>query len=193
MEDQRAKIDSSETFPSFLVSKYSDYFMLKFSDNTLFAQVSELAVRGLTSLQDHPTVEIRAFVEAKRIQEVFSRAKKPGEATLKVELNIYGSVDDSKAIGDKLCAAKMFLQDPDHGTEDIEYCNPHVIQFPGIEEPAAKSMGHVVIEPKQPSKAVREERENFDNTVSAIYQSLTRFRNLDRMHGGDHIITPLLQ
>lgn len=42
------------------------------------------------------------------------------------------------------------------------------------------------------AKAVREERENFDQTVSAIYHSLSRSRNLERMQAGTMIQTPLL-
>ena len=117
MRDLQAKIVPSLTHQSFEVSKHFDYFMLKFSDGELFAQISELACRGLAELQELPSVEIVAFAETKRIQRVFARTKKPGEATLKVEGNVYGSADDTKVVGDKLCSVKMFLQDPDHGTK----------------------------------------------------------------------------
>jgi SWI/SNF-related matrix-associated actin-dependent regulator of chromatin subfamily A3 len=193
MAELQSKIDPEQNYQSFNVSKHSDYFMLKFSDDSLFAQVSELASRGLTALEDLSSTEIRAFVETKRLQHVFARAKKPGEATLKVELNVYGPVDDAKIVGDKLCSAKMFLQDPDNGTRDIEYLNPHVVQFPGIEEPILSSAEHRFVGGlSKPTKTLREERETFDQTVSSVYQSLTRFRALDRMQGGGHIMTPLL-
>ena len=193
MQDLQAKIVPSLTHQSFEVSKHSDYFMLKFSDGELFAQISELACRGLAELQELPSVEIVAFAETKRIQHVFARTKKPGEATLKVEVNVYGSADDTKIVGDKLCSVKMFLQDPDHGTQNIEYCNPHVIQFPGIEEPVPTNTDKPFArDPHKSSKAVMEERENFDQTVSAIYHSLTRSRSLERMQAGTKIRTPLL-
>jgi SWI/SNF-related matrix-associated actin-dependent regulator of chromatin subfamily A3 len=194
MHHLSTKIDPSQTYQSFEVSKHSDYFMLKFSEDSIFAQVNELASQGLAALQDVSSVEIRAFAETKRIQHVFARAKKPGEATLKVEINVYGSIDDAKMVGGKLCSAKLFLQDPDHGTQDIEYCNPHVIQFPGVEEPVPKNTEHGICEgPVKPSKSLREERETFDQTLSTIYHSLTRFRSLERMQGGAHIVTPLLR
>lgn len=193
MPELQSKIDPAQNYQSFNVSKHSDYFMLKFSDNSLFAQVSELGSRGLLALEDLSFVEIKAFAETKSIQQVFARAKKPGEATLKVEMNVYGPVDDAKIVGDKLCSAKMFLQDPDNGTEDVEYLNPHAVQFPGIEEPILSSTENQFVgEPSKPTKALREERETFDQTVSSVYQSLTRFRTLDRMQGGAHIVTPLL-
>ncbi|KAH6991382.1 SNF2 family N-terminal domain-containing protein [Ilyonectria sp. MPI-CAGE-AT-0026] len=167
--------------------------MLKLPNGEIFAQVSELASRGLAELQDYPSVEIVAFVETTRLERVFARAKRPSEATLKTEVNLYGSIDDAKVIGDKLCAAKMFLQDPEHGTENVEYCNPHIAQFPGIEEPVLTTMDNSFSTGIQKSaKAVREERENFDQTVSAIYHSLSRSRNLERMQAGTMIQTPLL-
>lgn len=55
---------------------------------------------------------MRAFAETKRIQRVFAHAKKPGEATMTVKINIYGSITDSDVIGDELSSAKLFLRDP---------------------------------------------------------------------------------
>jgi hypothetical protein len=193
MPELAAKVDPLQPYQSFEVSRYSDYFMLKFSDRSPFAQVSELISRGLEMLQQYHCVEMRAFAETKRIQHVLSRAKRPGEANMKVEINIYGSIADADAIGNNLCFANVYLQDPDHGTQDIEYCNPHVIEFPGFEEPKPLNRGQAFFaESWGPSKIVREEREKFNDTVSSIYQSLTRPRNLKRMKGGTHILTPLL-
>ncbi|OCL11998.1 hypothetical protein AOQ84DRAFT_228449 [Glonium stellatum] len=193
MPDLQARINSSQVYQSFNVSKHSDYYMLKFSDSTLFAQVNKLASHGLAALQDISSVEIKAFAETKMIQRVFTRAKKPGEATLKTHIIVYGSVDDARLVGDKLCSEKIFLQDPDNGTHDIEYFNPHILQFPGIEEPVLNNPEHGFFkELSRPSKTLRKERDTFDQTVSTIYQSLTRFRNLERMQGGAQIITPLL-
>jgi hypothetical protein len=88
---------------------------------------------------------------------------------LKVEINAYGSIDDANVIGDKLCSANLYLQDPDHGTQYVEYCNPYEAKFPGIEEPKPQNQGQAFLpELCEPSKAVREEQENFDQTVSSI-------------------------
>jgi len=86
--------------------------MLNSQNGMPFAQVSELVSRGLANIQQYPSVEMRAFGETKRIQRVFSHAKKPGEATMTVEINMYGSVTDSDVIGEELSSAKLFLQDP---------------------------------------------------------------------------------
>lgn len=190
----RSKIDFSTAFQSFQVTREADYFMLKFSEDELFAQINEHVSRGLAALDDVPSVEKRAFAETSRIQCVLDRAKRPGEATLKVEVNLYGSVEEAGIVGDKLSATKLFLQDPDHGMKDIEYCNPHVIQFPGIEEPVPKVVENGIAEgSSKASQMVREGVDTFDRTISTIYHSLTRFRNLERMQGGEHVLTPLLK
>lgn len=190
----RTKVDPSQPYQSFAVSKHSEYFMLKSSDNEVYALVNELASQGLAALQDLSSVEIMAFAETAKIQSVLTKAKKPGEATLKVEINVYGSIDIAEVVGRKLGAAKLFLQDPDHGQQDIEYCNPHVVHFPGVEEPKPQSTDCVVPEVmSKPTRSLKQERETFDHTVSTIYDVLTRARHLERRDGGSHIKTPLLR
>ncbi|XDG08564.1 hypothetical protein ABKA04_008179 [Annulohypoxylon sp. FPYF3050] len=192
MPEIATKIDLSQEHHSFDVSKYAEYFMLKFPDSTIFAQVSELVSRGLAELHEYSSIEIRAFAATDRIREVCSRAKRPSEAILKVEINIYGSVDDAKSVGQKLSSAKIFLQDPDHGMQDIEYRNPHIIQFPGIEEPQARSIRDgFLADVSKTKKTVNNLDEDIGHTISTVYHSLTRSRNLERTQG-THITTQLL-
>ena len=138
-------------------------------------------------------MEIRAFSETRRIQDVLARAKKPGEAVLKVDVNVYGALDDAAVVGDRLCAAKLFLQDPEHGVQNIEYSNPHLILFPGFEEPSVDGAeGRLPNKVPDTSKGVRSEQDVFHHTLTTIYHSLRRFRNLDRVQCGALVLTPLL-
>ena len=191
MPDLQVKINPLLDYHSFDVSRYSDYFMLKFPDGNIFAQVSEFASRGFATIENLSSIEIRAFVETKRIQHVFIRAKKPGEATLKVDINVYGSVSDAEVVGSKLSSAKLYLQDPDNGMHGISYVNPQIVQFPEIEEPVINNETHM-LEAIPAVNCFIEEKDNFAQIRSTIYQSLTRFRNLERMEGGARILTPLL-
>lgn len=192
MPEIAAKIDSTQPYQSFDISKYGDYFTLKFPDASVFAQVSELISRGLAEIREYRSVEIRAFVETNRVYHVCSRAKKPSEATLKSEINIYGPVDDARSVGNRLGSAKIFLQDPDHGIQNIEYYNPHVIRFPGIEEPAPRNTKECFLTNKPNHKEnMKRTHDGIDYTISTAYHSLTRFRNLERTQGA-HITTQLL-
>ncbi|RKL34554.1 hypothetical protein BFJ72_g9286 [Fusarium proliferatum] len=67
----------------FTISKHFQYFMLKLPDGSIFAQINELACKGIAESQKVASIESIAFVDTKLLQHVFSRAKKPSEATLK--------------------------------------------------------------------------------------------------------------
>ncbi|KAK8009963.1 hypothetical protein PG990_008928 [Apiospora arundinis] len=185
MSDLASKVKWAQSSLSFDVSKYYDYFMLKFPDQSLFAQVSELISKGLDSLTSIESVEVRAFASTASIQNVVERANKPGEAKLKVDINIYGSIEDAELVGERLSTAKVYLQDPDQGMQDIEYLNPHVLHFAGIEEPvAAEAEPTLTAGAQRKAPLEREQRATLPETVATLYQSLTRFRHLERTQGG---------
>ncbi|KAK8867412.1 DNA repair and recombination protein rad5c [Apiospora arundinis] len=156
----------------------------------------------LTSKVNFPTkafllsiesVEVRAFASTASIQNVVERANKPGEAKLKVDINIYGSIEDAELVGERLSTTKVYLQDPDQGMQDIEYLNPHVLHFAGIEEPVAAEAGPTLTAGAQRKVPLeREQRATLPETVATLYQSLTRFRHLERTQGGPQVTTKLL-
>ena len=194
MLEIHAKIDPNKPYHSFSVSRDGNYFMLKFPDGSLFAQLNEALATGLGSLENLTSVEIIAYAATKSIQHILSRAKTPGAAKLKADVNVYGAIDDANAVGDRLSLAKVFLQDPEHGIENVEYLNPHLIQFPGFEPPSTTTAHHdlggldSLIQPKD----VQQEQESFNYTLSTIYQFLRRSRNLQGIRGSAHLLTALL-
>lgn len=196
MSEIYAKIDPNKPYHSFTVSKDGNYFMLKFTDGSLFAQLNEALAAGLGSLENLTSVEITAYATTKSIQHVLSRAKTPGAAKLRADINVYGAIEDANIVGEKLCTAKVFLQDPEHGIANVEYVNPHLIQFPGFEPPLTTTGQHDLSgldslgQPKDVN--VQQEQENFNHTLTAIYQSLRRSRNLQGIRGGAHLLTALL-
>ncbi|KAF9768234.1 hypothetical protein IL306_014491, partial [Fusarium sp. DS 682] len=193
MRDLQSRINPCLPYQMFTISKHYEYFMLKLPDGSIFAQINELACKSIAVSQKVASIEIMAFVETKLLQHVFSRAKKPSEATLKVEVNFYGSVDDAELVGDKLCSEKMFLQDPEHGAENIEYWNPHVIRFPGVEESTSSSTDHGFQSTKsKSSKALIDGIDDHNHVISSIYQSLVRSRDLDTRRAGNMVRTTLL-
>ncbi|KAF5637162.1 SNF2 family domain protein [Fusarium sp. NRRL 52700] len=193
MRDLQSRINPSLPYQMFTISEYYQYFMVKLPDGNIFAQINELACKGIAESQKVASIECMAFVDTKLLQHVFSHAKKPGEATLKVEVNFYGSVDDAELVGDKLCSEKMFLQDPEHGVENIEYRNPHVIQFPGVEEPNSSSANNGFQSTKvKSSQALVNGVNDHNHVISSIYQSLVRSRDLDTRKPGNMVQTALL-
>ncbi|KAF5532223.1 DNA repair recombination rad5c [Fusarium mexicanum] len=195
MRDLQSRINPCLPYQMFTISGYYQYFMVKLPDGSIFAQINELACKGIAESQKVASIECMAFVDTKLLQHIFSRAKKPSEATLKVEVNFYGPVDNAELVGEKLCSEKMFLQDPEHGAENIEYKNPHVIRFPGVEEPNSSSTDHGFQSTKAKAKSsqVLVNRVNDQNNIiSSIYQSLVRSRDLDTRRAGNMVRTALL-
>lgn len=193
MMELREKINAEACVQSFIVSKMADYFMLRFPDDSIFGQANELVSAGLSSLQDLASVEIRAFSRTKNIQDVLEKAKRPGEAVLNFDVNVYGPVDQAVVVGDLLSASKLFLQDPEHDLENVQYMNPHIIQFPGLEEPSLHAeMDREPIKTQGTSKAAHSDHGAIDDIRATIYSSLKRFRSLPRAQCGGLVLTPLL-
>ncbi|PNP56945.1 hypothetical protein FNYG_15296 [Fusarium nygamai] len=189
MRDLQSRINPCLPYQMFTISKHHQYFMLKSPDGNIFAQINELACKGIAESQKVASIESMAFVDTKLLQHVFSRAKKPGEATLKVEVNFYGSVNDAELVGDKLCSEKMFLQDPEHGAANVEYWNPHVVRFPGVEEPTSSSTDHSSQSTKfKSSQALVDGANDHNHVILSIYQSL----DLDTRKTGNMVQTALL-
>ncbi|KAK4649869.1 hypothetical protein QC762_0104190 [Podospora pseudocomata] len=122
LAESRDRLLNNEHVQSFAVIKHDDYLMLIFSDNHIFAQVQ--------------VFEVKAFSQIGKIQSLFDQSHTPGQAKLRVDINIYGSAADADAVGLYLgSTSKLYLQDPEYGTENIEYLNRQLIHFPGFEEP----------------------------------------------------------
>ncbi|KAK4202170.1 helicase conserved domain-containing protein [Triangularia verruculosa] len=186
MLDHLNELDSNgQSIQSFNVVEHETYFMLKFPhSNLLFAQVNQALSPALASLTQLESVEVKAFVDTERIRALTRKAHTPGQAKARVDINVYGSVADANAVGVGLSRAKMYLQDPEHGMDNIEYMNPQLIHFPGFEEPTVidKPLG-MDTEKNKDMRRVREQRDRFDTALSRIYGDLQRYRKLTRIDG----------
>ncbi|KAK0747369.1 SNF2 family N-terminal domain-containing protein [Apiosordaria backusii] len=180
------EIDNGQETQSFNVTQHEAYFMLMFPrSNLLFAQINQALSPALTSLKDLGSVEVKAFANTRHIRSVSSKANTLGQAKLRVDVNIYGSVADAKAVGARLSASKMFLQDPEYGMDNIEYMNPQLIHFPGFEEPTVVDKPRMDFDTQKNKdlRRVRDQRELFDQRLSQIYSDLQRYRKLKRIEG----------
>lgn len=190
---QISKAIESDAPQSFDVLPHSDYYMLKFADGGLFAQVCELASRGFKALKDCSSVEIQATVDMKTIKDVLVRAKRPGEATSSASITIYGSRDEGLAVGNILSSSKMFLQDPAESSETVEYFNPQEARFPGMEEPIPTVLDRSRKALKSSKHHENElESEKLSQAIEKIYRSLTRFRIQTQQKGSVRVLTNLL-
>lgn len=185
------KCDAQQSFD---VLPHSDYYMLKFAEGDLFAQVCESVSRAFKVLKDCHSVEMKATVDMRAIKEVLVRAKRPGEATSKASITIYGSRDEGLTVANTLSSAKIFLQDPEEDSETISYCNPQEARFPGMEEPVLTGLDRSRIAATSSKGHKNElESERLSQAIGTIYGSLNRFRIQDRRQGGARVLTNLLK
>lgn len=179
---------------TFDVLPHSDYYMLKFAEGDLFAQVCESTSRGFKALNDCQSVEMKAIVNMQAIREVLVRAKRPGEAISKASITIYGSREEGLTVGNALSSSKVFLQDPEEDLETVAYFNPQEARFPGIEEPVPTVLDHSRIAVTSSKDHKNElESERLSEAIATIYGSLKRFRVQDQKKGGPRVLTNLLQ
>ncbi|KAK0665455.1 helicase conserved domain-containing protein [Cercophora samala] len=196
LAESRDKVQHDDQVQSFAVIKHDEYFMLIFSESGhIFAQVNEAVSQALTSLfKNFKSLEVKAFAQVRHIHSLFLKAHTPGQAKLRVDINIYGSAADADAVGLYLgSTAKLYLQDPEYGTENIEYLNRQLIHFPGFEEQTVAIRHDMGIDNKtnKALQGVRAQREVFDHTLSQIYGSLQGHRHLTRVRGSDKLLTSL--
>ncbi|KAL8404422.1 hypothetical protein RB594_009319 [Gaeumannomyces avenae] len=164
------KLGFAEEVHQFKVCLDSEYIMLKFPDNTEFAQVSDLLTRGLGAVHKlcpDGDLDVRAFAKSADARNILQRAKRPAEAVPK-------------------------YPDGGLGLHGLECHNPHAIEFPGLDYvPRDCANG------SDPADGAREAdtsegQENERRAISGAYESLTRDKNLERVKAGSGIRTQLL-
>ncbi|KAK8040667.1 hypothetical protein PG991_000455 [Apiospora marii] len=177
------------------VGPSDNYVMLNFPDGSPFAQVNEGTSKALSSVFGITGVYVLAFTTGQAVEHVLRRAKTPGQAVMAVDLNIYGPKSKLDEVGRELSTNKAFLQDPDKGTDNMEYNNPHIISFTGIAEPDqdSSSARWDLQQVQGRGKPARSSAKEMQQTASNIYHSLTRFRALEKVSTVANVITPLLE
>ncbi|KAI6520061.1 hypothetical protein MCOR10_006466 [Pyricularia oryzae] len=192
MEKLLRNLDFAQSLMEFeLVKRFQDNPLLEFADGTPLAQVSEIIGKALEAISqnlgEQETIEVRAFVPPMAARDVIQRTRRQFDATLKVDMNVYGTRKNADAVGRALSKRKIFLQDPDHGVLGVDYHNPHLIEFPGFEDtPACLAAAERLSEDQAPSKnseAGVAKTGDSRRAVSAVFHSLTRHRGLDLAQG----------
>jgi SWI/SNF-related matrix-associated actin-dependent regulator of chromatin subfamily A3 len=173
---------------SFGITKNNSQLYLIFLDGTQFGQLNERTTKALDSIIDLPSVQLEVLVDLVALRETMCRAIKASDATIRVNINVYGTREARKEVGDRLSRSKIYLQHPDQKRGASIYDNPHVLQLPGMEALSQSLKPDGVVE----SAPKADKAEQFKNAVSNVYASLKRSSHLNRMVGDNRLRTPLL-
>lgn len=162
--------------------------VLTFPDGTAFALLNAHAAKVLNSIIELPSVELEALANLNTLRETIYRAAKASDATLRVNINVYGSREARKEVGCHLSAGKIYLQQPDQQRPGSIYDNPHVLALPGI---LVQSTDFKLRE-KGERMLRGDEAHLFQEAVSEVYASLKRRSHLKRLEGDGRLRTSLL-
>ncbi|KAK6084656.1 DNA repair and recombination protein rad5c [Seiridium cupressi] len=165
------------------------YGMLSFADGTEFGFLRTNMTKGLSELLTSSTLCFEAIVGTNALRETIGRAAKPAEALVRVNINIYGPPDEADVAGQHLSEHKLWLQKPDHIIRDVDYKNPHVLEFEGFDlDQVEKPME--MLERGRPKP--RTEEDHLLQTVTQVYSSTRRQEGLLQIAASGRFKTRML-
>jgi hypothetical protein len=103
------------------------------ADQSDFAQLNSLAASVLHGIAHNVT--LKAYVSRKSCQTLLDMSKSSERGALarfKLNINVFGLRSDSVLVGETLSNSDLFLQEPYHRTENLDYNNPHVWTFDNL-------------------------------------------------------------
>ena len=173
---------------SFGITKDTSQLYLIFRDGTQLGLLNAHTTEALDSIIDLPSVQLEALVDLVALRETMCRAIRASDATIRVNINVYGTREARKEGGERLSKGKAYFQHPDQKRGGSIYDNPHVLQLPGMETSNQNLEPDGVVE----STSKADKAEKFKNAVSNVYASLKRSSHLKRMAGDNRLRTLLL-
>ncbi|KAJ5014593.1 DNA repair protein RAD5B [Colletotrichum sp. SAR 10_99] len=191
---QAAMTSGKTQYQRFALSESQDHVLLAFRDkeNTDFGYLRTAPGKTLQPLLARTDVEFEPIAPTVALRETIGRAKKPVEAMVKVDINVYGPRGAAQEVGDKLSEGKLWLQKPAHPRKDVDCDNPHVLRLDGVDVMAEDLVRPV----NSGGPAKRQPREDtLRKMMMEVYQSLDKNRglkDLDKVEGGKGLISKLL-
>ncbi|KAJ0340378.1 hypothetical protein KNSL1_011586 [Colletotrichum chrysophilum] len=186
---QAAMTAGKTQYQRFELSDSQDHVLLAFKDKTDFGYLRSGPGKTISPLLTRAGVEFEPIAPTVTLRETIGRAKKPVEAMVKVDINVYGPRRTAQYVGDKLSEGKLWLQKPTHPRKDVDYDNPHVLQLDGVGDMAIEAVREV----NGGGATKRQPREeNLRKMMLEVYQRLDTHKNLEKVGGGEGLKNELL-
>jgi SWI/SNF-related matrix-associated actin-dependent regulator of chromatin subfamily A3 len=170
------------------LNKSETQFLVEFPDGYVLGEINVQLEKALTNIvEQRHQLEFEVFAPTRATRETISRATKGQEAVIRVQLNVYGPRASAESVGRELSQHKAYLQRPDYVRNGAVYENPHVLEFANHQHTAPISP--IKVDERIGGKAAVEA---FQQTITDVYSSLTRDRNLKGLEGDKRLLTSLL-
>jgi SWI/SNF-related matrix-associated actin-dependent regulator of chromatin subfamily A3 len=164
-----------------------EHIIVRFHDATDFAILNIQLAKALKEIINQPSILLEVFADTIATRYIIRKAKKASDALVRLNINVYGSLQLRDMIAAHLTAHKVWLQHPEDQRQGTLYDNPHTVKFVDLPEADSSSLEM----PNGDAEVVVTEHERFKQDISHIYASLTRDSQLKTIEG-DSRITPLL-
>ncbi|KIX07722.1 uncharacterized protein Z518_02376 [Rhinocladiella mackenziei CBS 650.93] len=172
----------------FSVGRSESLLALQFPDGTQFALLNVHISNVLQKILDLPSIEFEAFADILTVRDTIRRATKANEATVPVNITVYGSVDTKETVESLFTDNKVWLQHPENPRAGSKYQNPHLVTFPGLNTAGSNGLSDMLAEDNLES----DKNEKFRQAVSDVYSSLKRNSRLKMVEGDSRLKTLLM-
>ncbi|KAK1990726.1 SNF2 family domain-containing protein [Colletotrichum falcatum] len=170
-------------YQRFTLGENQEHVLLAFRDDpdaTEFGYLRSGPGKTLARLLAHEDLEFEPVAQAAALRETIGRAKKPVEAMVKVDINVYGPRGMAHETGRTLSEGKLYLQMPDHARSGFAYENPHVLRIKHAEHMATEAAREV--NSRAPTGR-RPREQKLRDMMLEVYQSIQNKRHLRREDG----------
>lgn len=192
--NERLKGPSQSRYQRFTLKEQKDHrehAFLLFSDELTFGHLRSGTGKALLPLMLLPNVRFEPVGETSKLLDVIDKANKPGDAIVKVNIDVYGPRSSASKVGRDLSQAKLWLQKSDTMAEGYEYDNPHFLRIDiDRSEEAPLQRVQQVVSNAATRKQTREEQ--LRKMVEEVYKTVGSNRDVDRAEGGDRVTRELL-
>lgn len=169
------------------IERLSPSLRLVFPDGTEFGTLDNRNCQALETMINNPELHLNGYVETNAVRNVIRRAQKATDAVIRVEIHIGGPLRLSEEVGSSLSFHKIWLQRPENPR--FPYNNPQKIGFPGID-----FEGEQVLNSEAESNVkAKHSAEEFQRTISHVYDTLKRDKDLNRVQGDTRLRTQLME
>ncbi|GKT49800.1 DNA repair protein RAD5B [Colletotrichum spaethianum] len=170
-------------YQRFTLSEQPEHVLLAFKDDldaTEFGYLRSGPGKTLAKLLSSENLEFEPIAQAVALRETIGRAKKPVEAMVKVDINVYGPRNRAQDVGKTLSEGKLWLQMSDHARREFPYDNPHMLQIKNAEHMSAE-VAREVNSRAPTGRQPREEKLRI--MMEEVYYSIQNKRHLRREDG----------
>ncbi|KAK1989120.1 SNF2 family domain-containing protein [Colletotrichum cereale] len=170
-------------YQRFALGEHQEHVLLAFRDDpeaTEFGYLRSGPGKTLARLLAQEGLEFEPVAQTTALRETIGRAKKPVEAMVKVDINVYGPRGRARETGKTLSEGRLYLQMPDHARGELPYENPHMLRIKGAEHMATEAAREV--NSRAPTgRQPREEK--LRRMMLEVYGSIQNKRHLRREDG----------